>query len=186
MIQWMRRGDAARHGLFKDNARLGWRLVEDLHSLDPTAELFFSRRLEKWFLYRRRWAGSTPSGDSLAKQCVLQGPQGEYREPGAWLIPWLKSQELTYLGGTTDRDRAGRLWIERIEREEREREEALERERQATAQHMAEDYAFALTARNSGIHVPKEKPRAGVKRIRDGDSEGTRAANQRGLRHAQR
>lgn len=186
MIQWMRRGDAPRHGLFKDDHRLGWRLLEDLHSLDPTAELFFHRLLGKWFLYRRRWLGATPSGDSFAKQCVIQGPDGEYREPGPWLIPWLKTQELTALGGTHDRDRAGRLWIERIEREEREREEAQERERQKISHHMAEDYAFALSGRNSGVHVPKEKPRAGVKRIRDGNPKGHRAANKRGLRHAQR
>jgi hypothetical protein len=64
--------------------------LRSLKRFDPGLELYWHPRRERWILYRVRKA-ACPSDDYLVKELEVVGPQGEYREPGFWLIDFLRS-----------------------------------------------------------------------------------------------
>jgi hypothetical protein len=60
-----------------------------------------------WILYLKARNGTTPLDDFLVKELSITGPDGQYREPGSWLIDYLRREDKTR-GGSIDPDRANK------------------------------------------------------------------------------
>jgi hypothetical protein len=96
--------------------------LRELRRVDKGLEVYWHPAKGRWVLYRVARRGEARSADCLVKEADLAGPRGEYRPLGTWVIDWLRKRDLTR-SGSDDPDRARRLWLDRIERDEREEQE---------------------------------------------------------------
>ena len=88
----------------KTNAAVGKlapRFVQNRHPVE-----------RKWFLYRVSSRGGSPGDDVLVKEWALQGPKGEPRTPGPWLIEKMKNTDSWKVAG---RSGASKFFMDRME-----------------------------------------------------------------------
>jgi hypothetical protein len=104
-----------------------------LRRFDAALELYWHPFIARWVLYRVTHRGPAPSSDVLTKEWVIQSPSGAMREPGFWLIDWLRRQDKTE-GGRYHHEYATRRWVADMERQEREREAAWEAKAEEVSQ----------------------------------------------------
>lgn len=83
---------------------------------DRDLEIHYLRGINRWVLYRVTRRGGCAAGDTLIKEFALQGPNGERREPGWWLIEVLQRFDKTE-GGTVDPARADALYLQHLDEE---------------------------------------------------------------------
>lgn len=123
--------------------------LRDLSDLDKDLELHWHPIGQRWVLYRRvsRSAGRS-SNDLLIKECVVRGPNGEYRRPGGWLLERLRFWDKTK-GGSVDPERADYLYRQKILREAEEEEQKEDKERLKLSESLAEDIRFCAFGRAS-------------------------------------
>ena len=100
--------------------------LRNLSRIDRDLEMFWVPPLQHWVLYRVARKGPCPSDDMLIKVANVIGPNGEYREPGSWVINMLQRVDLTRKFNS-DPKRAGKLWADHMDKLEEKRIEAADR-----------------------------------------------------------
>lgn len=80
-------------------------------------------------LYRVRRHADRAS-DELFEEMTLCGPRGEYREPGPWVLDWLRKHDLSQ-GGSIDLGYARRRALDRYDELDRRRDEEEHRRLEA-------------------------------------------------------
>jgi hypothetical protein len=63
-------------------------------------------------LYRVR-RHETPGSDEMIREMVIQGPRGEYRDPGPWIVDELRRRDI-FQGGTVDPTIARRNYVDNV------------------------------------------------------------------------
>jgi len=96
--------------------------LRELRHLDQKLELFWLERYGIWALYRVSRLGVVEGDDRMVKEFELVGPHGEPREPGPWLLDWLRRHDKTK-GGTVDPEYYNRWYWERLRQEEQAEED---------------------------------------------------------------
>ena len=131
---------SCRRGDLPEGSPVGGRprpeLLRELSRLDRDLELYWNPLRRRWSLYRVKARGVTKPADMLVKELELNGPRGEYRPPGQWLVDWLRVNDKTR-GGSMDQAAANRAYLRSLS----ENEDRLEHEKGARRTDMAEDYA---------------------------------------------
>lgn len=69
-----------------------------LKRYDSALELYWHPVRHRWILYRVVRRGVVPSEDTLAKEWEIVGKGGCYREPGLWLLDWMRKSDMTRNG----------------------------------------------------------------------------------------
>ena len=69
-----------------------------LRKLDSACELLFHALSSRWCIYRMKKRGSCPYEDEMVLQWVLEGADGQYREPGMWLFWELRRRDAWAIG----------------------------------------------------------------------------------------
>ena len=100
--------------------------LRNLSRIDRDLEMFWVPPLQHWVLYRVARKGPCPSDDMLIKVANVIGPNGEYREPGPWVISLLQKTSLTRRFSGDPR-RAGKLWADHMDEMEEQRIEIADR-----------------------------------------------------------
>lgn len=156
--EWIRRGAIAKSPGFRPQRRLPRPLLDELHEFDPGLEIIWWPITERWAVYRVAERGAARSEDRLIKELDLVGPDGQYREPGKWIVRALQAHDLCTRYGVRDPDQARRLWLQDLDRHEEETQEAWRRKTDEIAFHWAEDMHFAARGRVSSMqNAPKPR-----------------------------
>lgn len=148
-----------RRGELAEGSPLGARpsaaFLRALNRFDPGLECYWHPILGRWLLYRVTSRGASRAADVLTKELLLQGPLGEPREPGWWLIDMLRRLDKTR-GGSIHHERATKLWIEQMEREDRQHAEGWHQKTDEISEGFARECEkYALGGRRSQM-VPRE------------------------------
>ena len=158
-----RRGELAEGSPL--GARPGAAFLQALARFDRDLECYWHPILGRWILYRVTTRGAARSSDVLTKELVLEGPHGELREPGWWLIDRLRLWDKTR-GGSIHHERATKLWVEQMERQDRAQYEAWDKKTDEISESFGRECEkYVMTERRSGA-VPREY--AGLRRSHGG------------------
>lgn len=129
--------------------------LRSLYRLDKDLELIWWPPLGIWVLYRVTRRAPTPSSDVLIKEFELIGPKGQPREPGEWLLTWLRHNDICRMFGSSDPSRARNLYIQDLTRSDDEFEERRERGANELADSFSRDAYFCA----KGTHtIPIGRP----------------------------
>ena len=140
---------AMPHMRQRSNAKSFGAFLRSLKSFDRDLELLWNSAMSRWVLYRIIRRAPTPVEDVLQKEVELCGPNGEMREPGFWLIDWLKRNDVCYQMGTSDPTVAKRRYINDLMRSNEEINVRTDREIDEMSDQWARDLYFAARARNT-------------------------------------
>ena len=105
-------------------------------------ELFWHDIHQKWCLYRRKHRSGVPSEDQFVLEWIIQGPDGEMREPGGWMIAELRQKDVANL--SSDPEKAHRKHKENLEAAQLAYEATVDRKTEEMAGQFAKDFSKAL------------------------------------------
>lgn len=117
-----------------------------LKRFDPGLELYWHPRRQRWILYRVKRKAACPSDDYLIKEIEIVGPNGEYREPGFWLIDFLRS--IDKINVNSDPFQADREYAKRLDAQLKE--DATKDEKFGKA--LGEDFSAEVLKYGYGRH----------------------------------
>lgn len=112
--------------------------LRSLSSLHPDLELLWIPQIERWTLYKVIRKGDTADGDRMLKVFDLIGPNGEAREPGAWLIDKLRHLDI-FRRFDAGPARAAKLYCDFLDDIDRKKAESAERERKNLSEEIGRD-----------------------------------------------
>ena len=156
----VRRGDLpSPGGRLGSNPSRGF--LRDLHRLDPGVELVWWGPAGRWVLYRCVQSGGCPNDDLLKKEVELVGSQGEPREPGGWLLDWMRRNDVCARYGTRDPDYARRCYVDELMAHN---DEVMSNEKEIDdlAENFANDAWFAARGRTSVHYDTAYEVRANI------------------------
>jgi len=129
--------------------------LRSLQKMDKDLELIWWPPFSIWVLYRVVHRAPTPSSDVLIKEFELIGPKGQPREPGGWLLDWLRHNDVCRMMNTPDPNRARRLYMQDLMKSDDEFEERKEKTEDEMADAFARDAHFCARGRNT---IPINRP----------------------------
>lgn len=136
-------------------------LLRHLKALDQRLTFYWHNPTKRWVLYRCFSQGAVPSDDNLVKVMTVEGPNGEYREPGHWLVDWLHNHNLQrkYGGSTPEQTARNQDYaIERHNEENKVRREILMKDRQKeTARELGRIFRGRISKRQGDKLTTKAK-----------------------------
>lgn len=135
-------------------ASLSRAFLRDLKHLDPGLELHFIPGFNRWVLYRLARRGIIPSEDRMVKELEVKGPNGEFREPGQWLLDWLRRHDKTRNGSVCP-EYANRQVLRSIDLEPKEEEERLKATSQAMGERLGLDLEKYVLRGKKSQDLPK-------------------------------
>jgi hypothetical protein len=115
--------NAAMESQASEQEGLARRWTQELKRIDPTLSVEWVPEQADEFDYPARWHVRKRIPGSVDEWFPLVGPQGQYREPGAWIL---------------DEFQANDLWNPRVHRSKQEAKEKL-RETKARAKKLASE-----------------------------------------------
>jgi hypothetical protein len=104
----------------------GRSFLNGLKAFDRGLELYWHPLRKRWVLYRVVQRAAARSDDLLIKEAVVEGPRGEYRSPGPWLLEILRKWDKTR-GGSVDPERGNREFLKGLDAADRKKQEAEDR-----------------------------------------------------------
>lgn len=130
-------------------------LLRALSRIDPNLELYWHPIRTRWILYRVVRRGGVPCEDRLVKEAELTGLNGEYREPGWWLIDLLQRWDKTQ-GGSIDPHQADRQFLFDMDDRYSERSKLREAHSHEISEQITNDFIKYGYGQRRSLHVNRE------------------------------